>query len=209
MRIYLPNWADTTVLAGVLAVVGYVGNLIVQSLSRWRGSQMERRASLLKLASLLHTMRAAYEIQSLHRNSLNDELLARFSSATTFQGYEERFSNLFKDFSKGELEVHSLIRGITVYALRPLNDKVQQWLDGDVYYRTRRRTAAQRELARSLEQLAAHLSLWGAKYETWIPGQPSHALVYLADDKHQGIGFPRGIETQIDRALHEPRRHSA
>ena len=35
--------------------------------------------------------------------------------------------------------------------------------------------------------------LWHAKYEAWIPNHPEHALVYMADEKHHGLGFPGAI----------------
>jgi len=49
--------------------------------------------------------------------------------------------------------------------------------------------------------LQAHLLLWLAKYEIWIPASPEHALVYLADEKEHGVGFPRGLDELVDATL--------
>jgi hypothetical protein len=35
----------------------------------------------------------------------------------------------------------------------------------------------------------------------WIPHHPKHALVYLADEKKHGVGFPSGIEVLIKSVL--------
>lgn len=205
MNIDFPTWVDKAVLAGLLAAVGYVGNLSIQSIGKWRETRATQRASLLKLAALLKTMAAAYAIQVKHRDALHAALNARLPGLSCCDGYEAMFSSLFERFNASEKETHAIIRGISVHALRPLNDAVFQWLDDDVFYRSRRRTTAQCELAGALDQLAIHLSLWRAKYEIWIPDQPSHALVYLADEKLHGIGFPTGIESLIAVVLHRRR----
>jgi hypothetical protein len=38
-----------------------------------------------------------------------------------------------------------------------------------------------------------------AKYDFWIPDHPERVLVYLADESHQGVGFPTGIEELVGR----------
>lgn len=62
--------------------------------------------------------------------------------------------------------------------------------------------------------------LWNAKYESWIPEQPEHALVYMDDEKRHGVGFPKrreaiiegkrvtmdGVDVEVARALEELRR---
>lgn len=57
------------------------------------------------------------------------------------------------------------------------------------------------ELSELLNQLDAHLLLWLAKYEGWIPNRPDHALVYLADEEEHGLGFPNGIEETLAAVL--------
>jgi hypothetical protein len=41
------------------------------------------------------------------------------------------------------------------------------------------------------------------KYETWIPRNPKHALVYMADEQQHGLGFPDGIDQLVDEVLKE------
>lgn len=57
------------------------------------------------------------------------------------------------------------------------------------------------ELAVQLKALEAHLLLWNAKYEVWMNNTPEHALVYLADEKKHGFGFPNKIDAAVSRAL--------
>ena len=75
-------------------------------------------------------------------------------------------------------------------------------LRADIYHRTMRgKTEDEARLALLLNQLDAHLLLWLAKYEGWIPNRPDHALVYLADEQQHGLGFPRGVDEAVDAAL--------
>jgi hypothetical protein len=83
-----------------------------------------------------------------------------------------------------------------------LGDQTVQWLADDTFYRSRRLKVTHRKLGSSLNKLAAHLSLWRAKYEMWIPNIESHALVYLADEKHHGIAFPSGVDELVGAEAH-------
>jgi hypothetical protein len=75
-------------------------------------------------------------------------------------------------------------------------------------------SSRKRELAEELFALEIHLTLWHAKFESWIPGHPEHALVYLDDEKAHGLGFPTpregsdrvamlGVDAEVSRALKE------
>jgi len=92
-----------------------------------------------------------------------------------------------------ERQLHLLIRTMTVHTFRPLNQSLLEWLRADRYFRavspSDRRLGG---LALVLAQLEAHLVLWVAKYEAWIPQHPEHALVFLADEERHGVGFPKG-----------------
>lgn len=56
-------------------------------------------------------------------------------------------------------------------------------------------------LADKLAALEVHLQLWQAKYSVWIPENLTHSLVYLADEEEHGVGFPRGIENDVQELL--------
>jgi hypothetical protein len=101
-----------------------------------------------------------------------------------------------------------VIRGYTEHALRPVNVSMSEWLNTDATYRTSlNKQGLDAQLAELLNRLDAHLLLWLAKYEAWMPGRPEHALVYLDDEERQGVGFPRrteqgdGIEETLGRVI--------
>ena len=67
-----------------------------------------------------------------------------------------------------------------------------EWLNSDTYYKNKRD-----DLGLALRKLEAHLVLWIAKYRFWIPDRPERALVFLADEREDGVGFPTGIELLV------------
>jgi hypothetical protein len=73
------------------------------------------------------------------------------------------------------------------------------WLASDTYFKGRTGKGTVADLARELQTLEAHLLLWRAKYDFWIPGRPERAIVFMADEREHGIGFPTGIEVLIAR----------
>jgi hypothetical protein len=40
----------------------------------------------------------------------------------------------------------------------------------------------------------------------WIQDHPEHALVYLADEKKHGPGFPEGLDESVSEAVKELNR---
>jgi len=98
---------------------------------------------------------------------------------------------------------------MTVHTFRPLNQSVLEWLRGDRYFRavspSDRRLGG---LALFLAQLEAHLVLWVAKYEAWIPQHPEHALVFLASSVRLRtcMWFPYPFVELFENSLPLPRR---
>lgn len=105
-----------------------------------------------------------------------------------------------------ERDLHELIRSTTIHGIRPLNEALLAWLGADTTYRTSHesRRFHRRALAAALGDLEAHLRIWHAKYATWIPDRPEHALVYLADELQHGPGFPPDLEALVARVLSLP-----
>lgn len=203
---------DTATKLGVGALIaagGYVARLFVREWMGWRRKREVRRARLLQLSSLLSATQYAFAIQAKHRDRLAALLCASHPSEARIleqDGYEELFSTLFNSLSPAseELELHALIRGLTMYALKPSNRAMSKWLAEDIDFRTQRCAQGYRgEVAAKLNLLASHLLSWHAKYEIWIPNHPEHALVYLEDEQDHGVGFPKGIEDLVHKALAE------
>jgi len=75
-----------------------------------------------------------------------------------------------------------------------------KWIQDDSYFKAQNGEGPLGKLAGELAKLELHLILWLAKYEAWIPEFKAHALVYLADEKKHGVGFPSGIDELIPPA---------
>jgi hypothetical protein len=195
-------------VGALIAAGGYVARLVVHEWMDWRRKRQFRRARLLRLSSLLSATHYAFAIQAKHRDRLAALLSASHPNEARLleRGYEELFSILFKTLSPGseEFELHTLIRGLTIYALKPSNRAISKWLADDIDFRTREHGKGYRgDLAAKLNLLASHLLSWHAEYEIWIPNHPEHALVYLEDERNHGVGFPKGIEDLVQKALAE------
>lgn len=191
----------------LLAALGYVGKQIVESLRQWRAERDQRRARLHQLGALLQASQAAFQVQRAQVGRLAQRLAGKHGNELEAGvGYERLFSRLYDQFDSDEKDLHGVIRAYTEHGLRPLNEAMLAWLRDDVDHRTTVRKSGQKlELAKLLNQLDAHLLLWLAKYDAWIPNRPHHALVYLADEEEHGVGFPHGIDSAVEGVISQSR----
>jgi len=202
--IYATSGAVDGILAGaVLAALGYVGKEVVQAVKQWRTEAELRRVRLHQLQALLQASRTAFVVQRAQADRLANRLRSRPREELPDKGgFERLFAHCYPRFDAEEKDLHRVIRAYTEYALRPLNEAMRTWLQNDVDHRvTHGKSGHAAELSERLNQLDAHLLLWLAKYEAWIPNQPDHALVYLADEEEHGLGFPTGIEDTLAQVL--------
>jgi hypothetical protein len=201
----VPDWLGGAVIGAVLAAFGYVAKLSVEEWRLIHMARAARLASLGELASLLRAGWVSYSIQNDHAKRLMKMIKHRVGDAhVSGDGYEETMAGSFGAFTPEERELHGIIRGITVHSLRPINRDLLDWLKKDTTFKgASSRQGLKRELARTLTEFEAHLFLWHAKYETWIPDHPEHALVYLADEQRHGLGFPKGLDQRGESALNE------
>ena len=202
--VYISDAAGTAVAGAIVAAVGYVGKLLVDLALEFDKSKRDRRSQLVELRSLLRVTKASFFIQRQHAIHLGDMLRQRDPSRAAAGGYERIFASNYHSLTPEEKELHGIIRGITMYALSPTNAKIIEWIQRDTYFRGQQKSERQiGKLPDYLSDLHTHLLLWVAKYETWIPDKPEHALIYLDDEEKHGIGFPKGIDDQIERVLPE------
>jgi hypothetical protein len=139
------------------------GKLFLEAWASWRHRRAERFARLLRLSSLLSASRAAFEIQ-IEKAKCQTSMLVKNhpESLPDETGYERSFTTLYKNFTSDEADLHAIIRGITINALRPVNESMTKWLDEDIYFRTQLSSGKRGELAVGLNLLASHLFLWHA-----------------------------------------------
>jgi len=201
LEILRDDSVNAVVMAAALGAIGFV----IKSFAEWvvalRATERARRARLVTLLSLLFGSRAVYRVQAHLRNRLDEHLRTRGIELTN-AGYEAIFTGASQQMTDRERELHTIIRGYTINGLKPLNQAMLEWLRNDTEFKTpRTRRPDDVELARALVRLEPHLLLWLAKYESWIPTNDHHALVYLDDESKHGVPFPRGIEELVQRVV--------
>lgn len=201
-----PFWAAPALLAALLAALGFLGKTATDLIGASQQAARARRSRLVELYALIRAGDAAFAAQSDLRRRLARQLQRRLAGAVDLsRGHERLFAATFAEMEAEERELHALIRAITVHTFYPLNQALLAWLRSDVYFRAaspRHRVFG--DLAVYLARLEAHLILWIAKYEAWIPEHPEHALVFLADEDHHGIAFPQGGAQRLARILGHP-----
>jgi len=193
------------ILAAIAGATGYFFKSWRDDRQKILGERQTILASLRRLGKLLETSRG---IAVLQREKA-DELIAllKKSQGVTFANDDTLDSKLAEKFpvmAPEEKELHGLIRAYSGSALRPINDEILRWLEEDAYFSTGRVSVANSaSLIDLLAMLHVHLVLWRAKCLYWLDSSEAHALVYLADEKKHGLGFPKGLDLRIHETITE------
>jgi len=203
-----------TVAGAVLAALGYVAKQLADFLTAYVATKRARQAKLLKLHSLLRAGRVIYEVQNDLTRNLEREIRQNHPNELSPElenaGFEELFSHFYPKMKDKEKDLHTIIRGQTINAMRPINLDLSKWLADDDFYKiSLGRTGSARirqraDLGSLLASLEVHLRLWHAKYDSWMMDHPEHALVYLADEERHGPPFPRGLDDLVANLVGAP-----
>ena len=200
----LPAWLGTAMLGAIIAAIGYVSKLFLDWFGAVQMAARSRQAKLVQLFAHLRATKTAYVVQCEHRSRLDKLITQRNPPGLPplERGYEQRFTAAYPTMTEEEKVLHTMLRAITIYTLCPLNESILKWVGEDTYFKARtwgRGPAT--EVARKLAILESHLLLWRAKYAVWIPDNSAHALVFLVDEQRHGVGFPTGIEKDVESLL--------
>jgi hypothetical protein len=217
-----PVQIQVTVIGAFLAVAGYVAKSAVDWSQQRRSERAKALAQLYGLQSLLKASSAIYNLQQELVKKLETLLSKNHpDECEDSLGHEETMTRCYGILDAKEKELHRIIRAYTQHSMRDVNLTILDWLRADELYKTSVvHTSREGQLAEELLALEMHLLLWNAKYESWIPEQPEHALVYMDDEKRHGVGFPKrreaviegktvtmdGVDVEVARALEELRR---
>src|SRR4051794_35105955 len=188
------------IIAAAAAALGFVGKELWVVGKAYLDQQRQRRSRLVQLHSMLRAAHTSFLTQHKHREALRKSIeknhanVRRLGDNETIDDY---FARSYSELSEEEGKRHAIIRGITMYSLRPLNAFMLKWLQDDEYFKGAQKPALQ-PLSDPLARLEVHLLHWLAKYEVWIKDE-RRALVYLDDEDKHGVGFP----TDIDRLVAE------
>ncbi len=188
----LPLEIQLAIIGAALAAVGYFGKSLIGWWQDKRNDKAQTIAELQRLQSLLNASRTLFRLQQGQVDRLL--LMLQKNQPAEYDpsvGDDERMELCYPVFDKVEREIHGIIRAYTEHSLRPINLAMSEWLRSDMLFKTGLvKSRRRKSLARNLFDLEIHLLLWNAKYEAWLPGQPHHALVYMADENEHGLGFP-------------------
>jgi len=197
----MPAWLGTAATGAIIAALGYVARLFVETWREYRQTKNLRFAALVKLHSLLQVSRVSFEIQNEHAIRLVEQITNRCPQLAR-EGYEDTLAAAFGEMNPEERELHAIVRCISVNSLKPTNDNLLEWLQSDTYFKAQySKKGLPGICALKLSHLEAHLLLWRSKYEVWIPNHPEHALVYLVDEKAHGLGFPENLDKTVEQMV--------
>ena len=202
-----PEWIGTAILGALIALLSWLGKQFAEWSAKLRAEERNRRARLAELLALVRAGDAAWKVQCENRDRLKQLIQERDPGLVKAgHGYDRLFALAFPNMSANELELHAVVRAITINTFGPLNEALLKWLAADTDFRVRPPGDTPRsQLALYLTNLEAHLLLWQAKYKAWIPDHPERAIVYLADEERHGVGFPKGGVELVSNLLHRRR----
>ena len=193
---------SSALLGAAIAALGFVAKQFWDSWVAFGRTKRERRARLVQLQSHLRATRVSFQVQVKHAKNLLIMLKTHIPDLDESKGYAQGFAASFDGMTKPEKELLAFIRSITINALFPENAALMDWINEDTYFKAQYgRSDALGQLARQLAELQAHLILWRARFQAWIPDHPGHAIVFLADEQEYGIGFPIGIDETVASVL--------
>jgi hypothetical protein len=200
----IPDWIGEAVLAAVSAVLGFLAKEIWSALKARRDRKTAQVSALQDLRRLLEDSRSVFRSQNYLARRLLTRLRAKHPSvAVPGLGFDETFYRLFAEMDEEERELQALIRSTTLHSMRTLNEALQAWLQTHKTFRTpSQSTQAQVRLSEELQELELHLNQWFDKYKAVTPNE-QRSLVYLADEKKQGVAFPKGLKPTVDAVLAE------
>ena len=199
----IPGWLGGAIAGALATPLVKIG---IDALARSRKRRLAAIESLEELKSLLAEAWSTVQSQNSHRNRLHELLLERHGeSVRTGLGYDEDFFRMYNRMNEEEREIFRLIRGLTKHGLFKANTRISSWLDSNRSIKRvfGKKTPTIENLDQDLSQLGRHLTEWFSKYHSVFAEDPNRSLVYLADEKEQGTGFPTRIRKSIDQALME------
>ena len=151
----IPEWLGATVIGAVVAALGYVCKLLIESWRSIRDVKNARHARLIELKSLLSASWVSFKVQNNHAADLLSMIQKNHGIKNgENEGYEDFFAKTFNAFTPEEKELHTIIRSFTIYALQPTNKAISEWLKNDKYFKAQKKSGTELgNLAKKLDQL--------------------------------------------------------
>lgn len=203
VKVVHQEWLLRTLIAAVFAVVGFIAKDVYQG---WRQDAAQKRAAteanlgaLKELASLLDESRRIFLAQNEQAERFMRLLRQNHGRKVPNDlGYDDTFYEMYDRFTPQEAALQKLIRSTTLNSQRRVNLALSAWLQRNrAFTQDGQPTPERAALAEQLRTLNLHLNQWNDKFDAWIPNDPKRSLVYLADERADGVGFPAGLNQTI------------
>jgi len=213
----IPEWLGGAIVAAIIGSVGYLykNNRDAREKSRQEAKEIALRETqrtttaverLEDLNRLLEESESLFVSQNFQRNRLTNLLFSRLKDESALSlGYDQFFFQSYEQMIPEELELFTLIRGLTLHSMHASNARLRDWVDNNKGIRqlSGRASTAIATLDNDINQLKTHLSMWFTKYEEVFVKDERRSLVYLGDEKNQGVPFPTSIKRHLLEVITE------
>jgi hypothetical protein len=201
------SWIMDSIKTGAPALVGFLVKYLWDYYNSRKQLKQERIRKLEDLKSMLEESKNLFVMQNKLLRRLSNEVCERIKCDATYNtnGYENFLSQNYDNMTDVERDTHSVIRGTTTNSINIVNQELEKWIQADREFKINsvkelRTIDFGSEFAKQLNQLELHLNLWRDKYNVWMNNE-KHCVVYLDDEVQHGVGFPKGIEDMVNKAL--------
>lgn len=200
------------IIGPVFTVIGAIIGFFLKEIYKLLKNRYSWRKDLVnKLRHLLTNLDESKSIflnQVYKRNRLYGMLRKNHPNDITngkgkgYKGYNDLFKKLYLIFTDEEKELHSLIRSTSRNSMRRVNREIQDWLkEGHLLKIEAFDIEEMKAFLDRLPQLRDHLNDWFDIYEGIFLKDDKYSLIYTADEKEHGVGFPTGIEDTLRKAI--------
>lgn len=204
----IPEWLLTTITTGLTAALGVAAKYVWDYAMEKKELRKTRIIKLEKLKGLLNESHGLFRMQNKLVQRLALDIRTRTcvsgSLTNTVNSYEAFFVPYYDTFTESEKDIHAMIRATTLNSINRINSEMLTWMDDSLDFKSNTvrclRNTCGKELGEALTQLELHLNLWQDKFAIWMKNE-KHCVVYLADEEHHGVGFPKEVDALVDAAI--------
>ncbi|WP_128546558.1 hypothetical protein [Larkinella soli] len=194
----IPDWLANA----FFAFLGFFGKLLFDNFKAQRKNRKDVFDEMYKLKTLLSESESIFHDQNYKAKQLMKLLTSRIPQETPNSlGFDETFHRLYEKFTPEERELFSLIRSTTMNSLKRVNEEMMVWLKKNEIYKLNNLSDSKWAILEAqLNLLRTHLNQWHDKFNAFMNDE-RRCLVYMADEKRQGIRFPQELEPALDQIL--------
>ena len=205
MSFTVPDWFGEILVGSLAAVLGYLAKWYLDYRKSLKKERQREKEELNGLQDLLDESLSIFRSQNYQARRLMALLRSRLGDRVPRQlGFNDTFVVLHAEMVQDERELHSLIRSTTTNSMRRVNEEFGSWLRRNPHFKRGTTSEARSGLAEQLLALELHINQWHDKFAV-VKADDRMCLVYLADEKKHGTGFPSELSRRVEEVLAEYR----